>query len=387
MKNIKYFCGMLFLSLLLIMQITSCGGGGDDPAPGPTPGTSFITSDLAGTWYMYATNGATVGVAPVGSIDAGNLRGKLILDSLGQVPVTGSSFTRSTNQSVSFTGGVIGMDSSGVVSGSATTSLGVYFYFDSGKMDATKNILSFVVHTSNEEHYLVTAIRAWGGFSSLDLAATWYVFGAGGDYGQITVSDAGNGIRAPIASPGGGGFLAIDGNGLLNDTYSGTSYVVSGSGTELYLKQGKINLAKDIMFFVAGTDPSNFDLVTAIRAGGTFAAVDLSGTWFIYGSSSSSTDSTKKATLGGTMALDSSGKVTGGSYTRSDTGAKASFTGGTVTIDPAGVLSGSATTDTGGTISFSSGKMNAAKGMMSLVGDASSGEQDFLFCLKGNETE
>jgi hypothetical protein len=381
MKKMKYFFGMLFLSLLLIMQIAACSKGGDDPAPGPTLGMPFITSDLAGTWYLYGTNGASVGVPPIGSIDAGHLRGKLILDSLGQVPVTGSSFTRSTNQSVSFTGGVIGMDSAGVVSGSATTNLGVYFYFDSGKMDASKNILSFVVHTSNDEHYLITAIRAWGGFSSLDLVAMWHVFSAGGDHGQITVSDAGNGIRAPIASPGGGGFFAIDGNGLLNDTYSGTSYFVTGSGTDLYLKQGKINLAKDIMFFVAGTDPSNFDLVTAIRAGGTFAVADLSGTWFIDGSSSSSTDSTKKATLGGTMILDSSGKVTGGSYMRSDTAGTASFTltSGTVTIDNAGVLGGSA-----GNMTFTAGKMNAAKGMMSLVGSIGSGEQIFLFCLKGN---
>jgi len=383
MKNIKYVSGMLFLGLLLIIQITACGGGGGDAASGPVPGTPFITSDLAGTWYMYGTNGASVGVPPAGSIDAGNFRGKLFLDALGQVPITGSSFTRSTNQSVSFTGGVIGMDSSGAVSGSATTSLGVYFYFDSGKMDSSKNILSFVVHTSSNEYYLVTAIRAMGGFSSLDLAATWYVFGAGGDYGQITVSDASNGIRATIASPGGGGFFAIDGNGLVNDTYSGTSYVNTGSGA-LYLKQGKINMAKDVMTFVAGTDPTTYDMVAAIRAGGTFTPADLSGTWSVSGSSINAADSTQKATLSGTLTLDSSGKVTGGSYTRSDTGGKITFTGGTVSIDATGVLSGNATTDAGGNITFASGKMNAAKGMMAMVSGTNSGKIDFLFCVKGN---
>jgi hypothetical protein len=379
----KYFFGILFLSLLLIMQIAACGSGGDDPAPAPKPGTPFITSDLWGTWYMYATNGASIGVPPAGSIPAGNLRGKLILDSLGQV-VLGGTYTRSNNQSASLTGGLIGIDSSGVLSGSATTNLGVNFYLGSGKMDSSKNIISFVASTNYGEYDLVTAVRAAGGFSSLDLAATWYVFGAGGDYGQITASDAGNGIRAPIAAPGGGGYFAIDGNGLLNDTLSGTSYAVTGSVTNLYLTQGKINLAKDIMFFVAGTDPTNFDLVTAIRAGGTFATADLSGTWRVYGSSSSSTDSTKKATLSGTVIFDSSGMVTGGSCTRSDTGVKASFTGGTVTINSAGALGGSATTDTGDTISFTSGKINAAKGMMALVGSTGSGEREFLFCMKGN---
>lgn len=366
------------------MQITSCGGGGgDDAAPAPTPGTPFITSDLAGTWYMFATNGASVGVPPAGSIAAGNLRGTLILDSLGQV-VLGGSYTRSNNQSASITGGLIGIDSSGVLvssSSSFTTNLGVNFYLGSGQMDSSKNILSFVASTNYGEYDLVTAIRAAGGFSSLALAATWYVFGAGGDYGQMTVSDAGNGTRATIAPPGGGGFITIDGNGLLNSSLSGTSYVATGPGANLYLTNGKINLSKDMMFFVASTDSLQYDLVTAIRAGGTFAPSDLSGTWRVYGASSSGTN---KATLNGTLIFDLSGNVTGGSYTRSDVAGTVSFTGGTVTIDSAGVSIGNATTDTGDNISFASGKMNAAKGMMSLVGVTSSGEQDFLFCIKVN---
>ena len=384
MKNIKYYCGTLFLSLLLIIQITACGGGGGDTLPGPTPGTPFITSDLAGTWYMYATNGASVGVPPAGSIAAGNFRGKLILDSLGQV-VLGGSYTRSNNQSTSLTGGLIGMDSSGLLNGSATTNLGVNFYLGSGKMDSTKNIITFVAGTNYGEYDLITAIRLAGGYSALDLAATWYVFSGGGDYGQITVSNASDGIKATVASPGGGGFFAIDGSGLVNDTFSGTSFVTGHSGSNIFLKQGKINLAKDIMFFVAGTDPTNFDLVAAIRAGGTFAVADLSGTWFISGSSSSSIDSTQKATVGGKVTLDASGKITGGSYTRTDPAGiiTLALTGGTVAIDNAGVLSGSATTDKGVNINFSSGKMNAAKGMMSLVGDTNSSERVFLFCHKG----
>ena len=140
---------------------------------------------------------------------------------------------------------------------------------------------------------------------------------------------------------------------------------------------------KDIMFFIAGTDSPNFDLVTAIRAGGTFTAADLSGTWYINGASSKVTDSTIKATLRGTITLDSSGNITGGSYTRSDIIGTVSLTGGTVTIDNAGVLGGSATTTTDGTINFASGKMNAAKGKMSLAG-STIGYKDFLFCIKGN---
>jgi len=376
MRKMKYCCGMLFLSILLISQITACGGGGEDVAPGPTPGLPFLTSDLAGTWYFYAANGASAGIPPAGSIAAGNLRGTLILDSLGQV-VPGGTYTRSNNQSAAITGGLIGMDSSGVLNGSFTTNLGVNFYLGSGNMDSTKNIVSFVASTNYGEYDLVTAVRAAGGFSSLDLAANWYVFGAGGDYGQITVNDLGNGVRATIV-PGGGGFITIDGNGMLNSTLSGTSYVNAASGTDLYLTSGKINLAKDMMFFVASTSTLTYDLVTAIRAGGAFTSADFSGTWSISGAGTSGTN---KATLNGTVILDATGKVTGGSYTRTDSTGKTSFalTSGTVKIDNAGVLGGSA-----GNLSFASGKMNAAKGMMSLVGSTAGGEKDFLFCVKVN---
>ena len=386
MKNVKNFLGMLFLSLLLILQIAACGKGGDDAGvPAPIPGKPFITSDLNGTWYLYGTNGAGFG----GS--AGNLRGKLILDSLGNVSLSGSTYTRSNGAggwSLQIQGGLIGVDLSGALTGSANiSSTGGRFYIDSGKMDSSKNIMSFVAHTdsSTGENYLVTAVRSpFVGFPSLDLAGTWYVFGSGGDDGKITVADGSDGIRATITA-GGGGFFAIDGSGLLNDnisgaSYNGTSYVVTRSATILSLAQGKMTDSKNMMFFVTNAVSSSLDLVTAIRAGGTFAASDLSGTWSVYGASSSINSPSMTAALSGTMTLDSSGKVTGVSYTRTDSAGVAfvPLTSGTITIDSAGVLGGSA-----GNMTFTTGKMNAAKGVMALVG-ASGTERIFLYGLKGN---
>jgi hypothetical protein len=273
------------------------------------------------------------------------------------------------------------------LSGSATTSLKSSFYLVSGKMDETKNIISFVAYTDHGEDDLVTAIRLYGGFNSLDLAssldtaATWHVFGAGGNYGKIDVSYSSDNISAPVAAPGGGGYFAVDGNGLLNDTYPGTSYVVTGATPpNLYLNQGKINWAKDLMFFVSSTNTPTYDLAAAIRAGGAFTQADLTGTWFIYGTGGSSV--VNEVTLSGTLTFDS-GNVTEGSYTRSD-GGVASVKGGTVTINPDGVISGSITTDTDGLISFASGKMNGAKGMMALARGANSSPVYFLFCIKGN---
>ena len=69
MKDKKYLCGMLFLGLLLIIQITSCGGGGDAVPPVViTPGAPFITSDISGVWHIFATNGASNNGTAAGTI-------------------------------------------------------------------------------------------------------------------------------------------------------------------------------------------------------------------------------------------------------------------------------------------------------------------------------
>ena len=376
MKNLKYLCGILFLSFLLMIQITSCGGGNDAPGISFTPGTPFITSDLAGTWHIFATNGASSNDTTSGNIAQGNLRGMLSINSLGQV--SGGSYARSNGGMASITGGLITIDNAGVLSGSATTNLGVSFYIGAGKMDSSKTLISFVASTNYGEFDFFTAIRDGGSFASSDLADTWYIFSTSGDYAKMTISDAGNG--AAVNNSPGGGFFTIDASGLL----TGDGFITTNFGTVLYLtnsglEKGKINSSKDMMSFAASTISGKFDLATAIRAGGSFIPSDLAGTWYIYGSSSSGAN---KATISGMIVLDSSGQVTGGSYIRSDAG-MASFTGGTMTIDNTGVLSGSVITNIGDNVNLSSGKMNSSKGIMSFVATNGS-ELDFLICLKGS---
>ncbi len=383
MQKIKYLCGMFLLMFLLIFQIISCGGGGDNP-PGITytAGTPFVTSDLAGSWYIFATNGASSNGTAAGNVAQGNLRGLLNINSLGQV--ASGSYTRSNGGSASITGGLFTIDNAGVLSGSFTTNLGVNFYLGSGKMDLSKNIISFVTNTNYGEFDLFTAIRAEGSFASSDLADTWYIFSASGDHANMAMSDAGNGTGL-ITSPGGGGFINIDGNGVL----SGNGFVTTTSGTALYLTpsssltpvpNGKMNSAKNLMSFPASTISGEYDLVTAMRAGGTFAPSDLAGTWYIFGSVTSGTN---QSTISGTVILDLTGKITGGSYIRSD-GGKASFTGGAVTIDGQGILSGNATTDINDNMNLTSGKMHVSKDIMSIVANTALNEQDFLFCIKGS---
>ena len=390
MKNVKY-CGLLLFSILLIIQITSCGGGGDDsPGISYTPGTPFITSDLAGTWYIFATNGDSI---PAGNIVAGNLRGTLNIDQSGYV--TGGAYTRSNGGTASFLGGQQGglltIDNAGVISGSTATNLGVNFYIVSGKMNVAKDFISFVSNTNNGEFNLFTAMRAGGTFASSDLADTWYLFSASGDYAKMTLSDVLN-STAIVASPG-GGFFNIDGNGSLRgtgfvtETISNTALFLTSSTSTTTTPNGKINLNKDMMSFASSTTAGKFDLVTGMRAGGTFALSDLAGTWFISGTSSSTSvgNVTNEPTFSGTIILNSSGLVTGGSYTRpGSNGGTDTFTGGALTIDNNGVLGGNATTGLGDNITILSGKMHLSKSVMSLVGNTSHSEQDLLIFIKGS---
>jgi len=259
MKKGKRFLVVLSLAILLSVFLTACGDG-----DGTSVSPDFSSSDLSGTWYIYG--------ASSGGTSEGTIRGTVVLNSSGQV--TGGSYNHSDGTVASLTGGAITINGSGVISGSVTTDIGVDISIASGKMDSSKNILSFVDSTNYDE----------------------------------------------------------------------------------------------------------FDLITAIKSEGTFTTSDLSGMWYIYGASSGGTS---EGTIRGTVVLNSSGQVTGGSYNHSD-GTVASLTGGAITINGSGVISGSVTTDIGVDISIASGKMDSSKNILSFVDSTNYDEFDFIFAVKGN---
>ena len=255
-----------YLSVLFIIIAyisVGCGGGSSSPgSPIPPP---FSSSDLSGTWHIFA--------ASTGGANEGTASGIVIMNASGQI--TGGSYTRSDGTVASLTGGVITIDyGSGIVDGNITTSIGVNLTIFSGKMELSKNTISFVDRTN---------------------------------YGE-------------------------------------------------------------------------FDFITAIRDGGTFASSDLSGTWYIF---VASTGGINEGTAGGTVILNSSGQVTGGSYTSSD-GTVTSLTGGVINIDGSGIVSGNVITGTGVTLTIMSGKMDLSKNTISFVDSTNYGELDFITALKSN---
>jgi hypothetical protein len=131
------------------------------------------------------------------------------------------------------------------------------------------------------------------------------------------------------------------------------------------------------MTFASSAVPNAFSLVTAMLAEGTFAPANLAGTWCIFGTSTG----TAEVTMIGTVVLDASGNVLSGSYIRSD-GGSSTLTGGALTIDSGGLLTGSIT-GSRDTITLVTGKMHVSTGILAFVGNSTSTEVDFLYCIKG----
>ncbi len=368
--------GAIILCILFPICFTSCGGivgglGGDSifqPA--------FTTSDLSGTWYLFG--------ASSGGLNEGTMRGTVTLNSSGHI--TGGSYTHSDGTVATFTDGILTIDGEAVLSGNATTNIGVNITITSGKMNASKNMLSFGDSTNIGDHYFVTAIKAGETFAPSDLSGTWHLFGAssggtgeGTICGTVTLNSSGQIAGGSYTHAYGtvatltGGALTIDGAGVLSGN------ATTNIGVNITITSGKMNASKNMLSFVDSTNIGELYFVTAIKAGETFAPLDLSGTWHLFGVSSGGVH---KGTIRGTVTMNSSGQITGGTYIHSG-GTVATLTGSTLTIDDAGVLSGNATTNVGVNITITSGKMNASKNMLSFVDSTNFRELDLIVAIKG----
>ena len=368
------YLSVLFIIIAFIS--IGCGGGGSSAgSPIPPP---FSSSDLSGAWHIF--------VASAGGANEGTASGIVILNASGQI--TGGSYTRSDGTVASLTGGVINIDyGSGIVSGDITTSIGVNLTIFSGKMELSKNTISFVDRTNYGEFDFVTAIRDGGTFASSDLSGTWHIFVAstggtneGTAGGTVILNSSGQVTGGSYTRSDGtvasliGGVITIDGSGIVSGN------VITNTGVTLTIMSGKMDLSKNTISFVDSTNSGELDFITAIRDGGTFASSDLSGTWYIF---VASTGGTNEGTAGGTVILNSSGQITGGSYSRSD-GTVDSLTGGVITIDGSGIVSGNLTTGTGVTLTIISGKMELSKNTISFVDRTNYGELDFITAIKSN---
>lgn len=363
----------LFSVLLFALFIFACGGGGGGDGAPPVP-TNFSSSDFSGSWNF-------LGVS-AGGFNEGIVIGTVTLNSSGGI--TGGSYATSGGTTASFTGGSISISSDqGVVTGSASTNVGVIINVYQGKLNSGKTFASFVDYTNFGEFDLVNLIKIQGSFDQSDLTGTWTILGLssggvgeGAFHGTVNLDASGNvtggsatyldGISVTYS----GGALTINTTGIIGGTVTNTNGAISEC-------LGALDPSKSMGTFGASTR-GQFDLVTAIRDGGTFVLGDLDGTWyFSLGASGGANEGVSYGTV-----IFSSGQVRGGTLRVGNTDVQ--LTGGTVSISTGGVLSGSVNAANGENITIALGKMNSTKTTLAIVGESNTGNYDFIMAHKGS---
>ena len=113
-----------------------------------------------------------------------------------------------------------------------------------------------------------------------------------------------------------------------------------------------------------------------------FSNSDLEGTW--YGYISEANPAVGVYWVYGTFTLDSSGNITGGSYTGPD-GTSLEVIGGQMTVDSEGVVGGTIIAEGGLTGIFPTGKMDRSKSIVKFVGYDNNESLDIGVAIKGGQ--
>lgn len=337
---------------------------------------AFRTSDLEGTWYGYLAEVDTDG-------DGYWIRLKLNIDSSGNVATT-STYTDPSGPAGNFTGGNLSLDSSGKLSGSLEI-YSVDVTIHDGKMDRGKTVASFAYTTYDNGVDALgegQLIKDEGSFETGNLEGTWHGYYLAGEpgvdaywiYATLKIDSSGDVIASgsSFTTPYGsenftGGSLSLTPSGILD----GTIYT-SVPDTTVDIIHGKMDQRKTIAGFVdeiISSSRTEYDVGLFIKAEGSFHTSDLRGTWHGYFTEIDTSSALEGYWVYATIHVDSSGAVTGGSFTY-PTGS-GSFTGGSLSLDGSGKLSGNLITNYD-TITIRDGKMDREKTVVGFAAGTSS---------------
>jgi hypothetical protein len=352
----------------------------------PAGGASaqFLTSDLEGTWYTFAYWDRSTGDFSGWDFQVEDI------DSSGSI--TGGTLTDSDAFTAALTGGALAITGDGLVSGT------IEYTPDSGpafseslsrfKMDPGKTV--FVGTDKGEDLFdsLSVTVKGGGSFAIADVEGTWYFYSfwdnlvandPGWDRGTLIMNASGDitgggfedsdGLAAPVT----GGTVSIDAQGFVDGSIDFDGFFAS-------FVDFKADPDKNLLAGV-GTDAEQYaSLSVVLKGGGSFATGDLEGTWYLY-SFWDHPESNDPGWDRGTVILDASGNVTGGSVVDSAGGAT-SLTGGSLAITGAGIVSGTVTYSSVPNDVLSGFKMNADKDIVVGVDTDSDGYRSLSVLVK-----
>ena len=319
-------------------------------------------ADLSGTYRV-------LGVS-TGGINEGFMAGDVIVNSSGSI--TYGSYVHSIGTTVNITSGSLSLDSEGILSGAFNTDVGVTTAIQYGKMNASKNFLSFVSSTQSAlaEYDQVAVFRAGSSFSQTDLGGAWYVceiyVGVNEEVacGIVNISSTGTVTTGETT-----GSLTLSSGGIISGSTTSTTGTTSTFA-------GVLDISKEFAGFVSRSSLGETSFSMGIKEGGSFSLSDLNGTWDFTLASTGAADGTSY----GSVQLDA-GQVRGGYYRA--TAGNVTLISGSLSMATNGTFSGSITAADGTTFSVINGKMNNSKNMIFVGGISSStGGQILLIANK-----
>ena len=296
--------------------------------------------------------------------------GQLSLDDAGQISQGQIHFLNGTTAAVE--SGTLTLDSRGTLGGSMVLEGGTSVTFQGGAMTGGKTTCSFVTRDSNQWDGLGLMNRSGGVYDTGDLEGTWHchfiIYGVGfagsgamSAWGPVSVDAAGQVTQGQFTLSDSStalltdGILAIDSQGTLSGNFK------TDSGDTLTIVSGHLNTDKSSAALVVNNDTYGFDYFgSMIKDSGSFAPSDMAGSWnlaFIFRNVWSLGNQWVEY---GTIEVDTSGAVTGG--TMLTTGGHAdSISDGQLSLDSSGVLSGFLNMDGLDPMTIVSGKVDATK--------------------------
>lgn len=350
--------------------ILSCGGGSTEGSTSSSAGLqppSGPIADFSGNWKMLGTGTAGSG--------QGVLSGQLEVDAQGTILC---GIVKNVNGTATeFTGGKVYIDDQGCITGSIESSDGAIRTIIFGRMEPSHMFASFIASGPFGQE-LFALVRDGGNYEETDFISGWHLFGlASGTPAEGSLS----------------GDLDITGASDISGSYThpdgSITHIQDGSLDPLSLTLGRLEGALDTDplppllvdgFLSRRMDKGFIDatseagaLITHyfylfIKSGGVFTTADLAGTWSFVAASAGGTE---EGVSHGSIEIDASGAVRGGS--RIKAGVSTAMSGGSVAITD-GIIAGTAEFTDGGVINITSGKMDPDKStLFGIDADLSSG--------------
>jgi hypothetical protein len=231
-------------------------------------------------------------------------------------------------------------------------------------------------------------------FTTLDLEGTWAIHGVntgltlgtnrGGYYGSMTMTTSGN--IDPLVSymyfPPLVGFPVLSGNMTIDSLGFTGGTIATNRGFSFFIDSGLMDTSKTSMLYIDYTNhaTAEYDLAVLMKEGGVFFASDIYDDWHMLGLV---TNSATSGAIYGSMTIAAAGVQNGGSFVQKTT--SSTITGGSISINATGYTSTGSTiiTDTLGTWTISSGKLDQSKTFAAFTSASSNGvDIDFIVMFK-----